>query len=147
MPYRPANINKLPPEAAHVINQSIRETNFRIDDLTKQLNGRHIFLLPITTRQGIIYPSGSRLNNAISGLQALNFGTVNAQSSSVVTINIPNATTNAAAFASPAADLGNSNLTWSAWVKQAGVVEVRLSNPTTGNITPSIVAWRVWVHQ
>lgn len=129
--WRPTNLN-LPNEGisevvknrlstwAHVINQGIREANQNLDDLSKRQSKR------IGTTSAL-----------------LNFGSISAQSVVERSINLLGANQNLVPHASPRTSLGNINLTWSAYITSNGVVTVKLSNPTTGSITPKVVNWNV----
>lgn len=129
--WRPTNLN-LPKEGlseevknklstwAHVVSQGIREVNQNLDDLSKRQTKR------IGTTSAL-----------------LNFGVISAQSVVERNINILGANQNLVPHASPRNSLGNINLTWSAYITSNGVVTVKLSNPTTGAITPNVVNWNV----
>jgi hypothetical protein len=123
MPWRPARINKLPPEAAHILNQAIREINGRIDDTNKQIRPR------------------------LKSTSKLVFGSIPANSSKQITVNIFGANTTGTAHASPAqgVTLGSSNLVWSAAVSGQNQVKVTLTNPTTSPITVNTIPWNVIV--
>ena len=129
--WRPTNLN-LPAEGlpddvrnklstwAHVISQGIREANQNLDSLSKRQSKR------IGTTSAL-----------------LNFGSIPAQSVVERNINLLGANQNLVPHASPRNSLGNVNLTWSAYIVSNGVVTVKLSNPTTGAITPNTVTWNV----
>src|SRR5579859_2524991 len=111
--WRPANIKGLPAEAAHVINQLMRETNMRIDDTNKRL------------------PTHQQLK----GQGVLNFGTIPANTAVERTINLLGIGSGAAVMANPVLNLGNANLIWSAHVPTSNQVTVRLLNPTSSPVT------------
>lgn len=129
--WRPTNLN-LPSEGlseevrnklstwSHVISQGIREANQNLDSLEK--------------RQSKRIGSTSAL---------LNFGSIGPQSVVERSINLLGANQNLVPHVAPRNDLGNINLTWSAYIVSNGVVIIRLSNPTTGAITPNTVTWNV----
>lgn len=123
MPWRPARITNLHPEAAHVVNQLFRETNGRIDDLQKQQRPR------------------------IKGTSKLAFGTIPANSAIERTVNIPGANTSGAVHVSPGqgVDPGNINLMWSGRVIGQGQVAVRVLNPTASPIAVNTIPWNVSV--
>lgn len=123
MPWRPARITGLPAEAAGVLNQLLRETNARIDDINK------------VTRPHIKYTS------------KLAFGTIAGGTAVERTLNVPGASTTGTAHASPAQGitLGNTNLIWSAYVSAQGQVKIRLLNPTGSPIAVNTIPWNVSV--
>lgn len=77
----------------------------------------------------------------------LNFTSISPQTCQEQVLTLTGATTSGVASASPSASLGNTNLSWSAWVSAANTVSVRVCNPTTGNITPTAVTWYAKVVQ
>jgi hypothetical protein len=121
-PWRPANIKSLPGEAAHVINQAVREINGRIDVVSAQQRPY------------------------IKGSSTLAFGTVGAQSTVEATVHISNANSNGVAHASPAQGIQIPlGLHWSAYVSGQNQVRVRLSNITGAPIAVPAVLWNVTV--
>lgn len=58
-------------------------------------------------------------------------------------INLSGAEVGDAVYACPATNLGNTGLHWQARVKSSGVVSVRVTNVTSGSVTPDEVSWRV----
>lgn len=123
MPARPSNIGGQA-ELLHVVNQSIRELNIRIDNLGK--------VIPI---HRIV---------AASGL--LNFGTIPANSSVERQIRMSGASQKGSASASPQLQIGD-HLQWSAYIPSSGLVTVRLSNPTGSPIVANTVMWNASVTQ
>lgn len=120
--WRPANITDLPGEAAHVLNQHVREVNGRIDIL----DGRQ-------------RPHIKATSNVV-------FGTIPAQTAVEVTMNVPGASTTGTAHASPAQGLDpGGNLIWSAQVSAKGQVKIRLLNPTGSAIAVNTIPWNVSV--
>jgi len=120
--WRPANIKNLPPEAAHVINQAVREINARIDVLN-DLRRPHI--------------------RATSHVV---FGTLPANTAVDITMNVPGANTTGAVHASPAQGLDpGANLIWSAKVSAQGQVKIRLLNPTGSAVVVPTIPWNVSV--
>ena len=121
-PWRPANIKDLPKEAAHVINQGVRETNARIDVLQSQQRPY------------------------IKGSSRMAFGTIGPGSSVEATANITNATTTGVAHASPAQGLElPAGLMWSAYVSQQHQVKVRILNATAGPVAVPTILWNISV--
>ena len=90
---------------------------------------------------------GGVLTEILTGNATLTFGAISAQTCSEQNISISGATAGSAAFASPALTLGNTNLSWSAWVSSTNVLTVRVCNPSSGSITPAAVAWKAQVSQ
>jgi len=90
---------------------------------------------------------GSVINLIASGSATLTFNPVAAQTCNEQTVMVPGATGGKAAFFSPAAPLGSTNLSWSSWVSAADTVSVRVCNLTAGPITPRSVTWNGWVQQ
>jgi hypothetical protein len=123
MPWRPARITNLHPEAAGVINQLFRETNGRIDDLFRQ------------TRP------------YIKSVSTLNFSTIGPNSTVERTVHITGANASGVAHASPAQGvaLGNSNLVWSSYVSGKDQVTIRLLNPTGSPVAVNTIPWNVRV--
>jgi len=121
-PWRPANIKDLPGEAAHVINQGIREINGRIDTLASQ--------------QRPYIKSSSRLA----------FGSVPAGSSVEATAHVYGATTTGVAHASPAQGLTlPAGICWNAYVSAQHQVKVRVTNVSGSPVDLSTVLWNVSV--
>lgn len=122
MPWRPARITNVHPEAAHVINQLFRETNARVDDTI------------------------ARIRPHIKATSPVVFGTIPAQTAIEVTMNVPGANTTGAVHASPAQGLDpGPNLIWSAKVSAQGQVTIRLLNPTGSPISANTIPWNVSV--
>lgn len=91
--------------------------------------------------------SGSFISGDFSNTATLNYSAIAAQSCQEQMLRVIGANRGKAAYASPAASLGNINLSWSAWVSAADTVNVRVCNPSTHPITPSGVSWQAWVLQ
>lgn len=117
--WRPANLKSLPPEASHVLNQLLRETNQRIDDLAKKV------------------PPHQNLK----GTATLNFGTIPANSSVERTVNALGVNTSAAVAVSPSLTIGSVHLAWSARVGQNNQILIKVTNPTTGALDANSVKW------
>jgi hypothetical protein len=124
MPSRPARLTNLThPDAVHVINQLFAEYAKRIDDVAALASVKRL-----------------------ASQSVLRFGTVNAGTCAEALVNIPNASTNLVAHANPTLPLGSTNLTWTAYVFQAGQVKVRVCNPTSGNIAVNSVKWNIVIN-
>ena len=124
MPSRPANIPGTD-QAAHVVNQSVRELHARIDDLAKKVSPHSVL------------KSSSKLS----------FGAIGANSTVERTFILQGASAQGTAHVSPQLTLGNTNLIWSAYVSKQNQVTVRLLNPTGAPVTPNTVTWSVSVIQ
>lgn len=121
--WRPVNIRLDGKDAAHVLNQTLRETNQRIDSLAAQ----------------------TQTNLQIRASATLNFGTVNANSGKTAVMNISGVTQGAVVSVSPSLPLSSSHLSWSAYVSGPGQVTVVVTNPTGSNITANTVSWQAIV--
>ena len=105
-------------------------------------------ILKVTDTGVTIGTNGTEFTAMIGGSGTLTFTAIAAQTCQEQTIAVTNAsTTNFGVQVAPRATLGNTNLSWSAWVSVSGTVSVRVCNPTAGSITPSAVAWGVTVNQ
>lgn len=123
MPWRPANITNLPPEAAHVINQLLRETNARIDSLQ----------------------ANQSPHQTLRGSAVLHFGTVSANSTVTRSFTLLGVTSGAAVSASPTLILDSSHqLGFQAWAPSKNTISISVTNPTTGAITANTVKWTVF---
>jgi len=84
----------------------------------------------------------------LTGSGTLTYTAIAAQTAQEQTVTVTSATTSMhGAVCSPLATLGNVNLSWSSWISASNTVSVRLTNPTTGSITPSAVSWGCTVSQ
>lgn len=122
MPWRPSRLsnNVINPVAGHVVNQVLRETNARIDDINAQANKR------------------------ISSTSTLNFGAVSANTCKDRTMHVTGVNQHHVSAVNPVGGLlGSSQIHWSSFVSGANQVTVRLCNPTTGSITVVNAPWRV----
>jgi hypothetical protein len=91
-------------------------------------------------------PGGSATYGLPADLKAtptLTYTRIAAQTCQEQVVPISGATTSMIGAASPRASLGNTNLSWSAWVSASGRVSVRICNPTGGVIAPNAVVWNV----
>lgn len=87
---------------------------------------------------------GAKLSTATA---SLDFGSINAGTSVDRTVTATGASvTLGAVFASPQGTLA-AGLSWSARVSGSNTVTVRVTNSTTGALTPAVVDWRVAVLQ
>lgn len=122
-PWRPANIKDLPGEPAHVINQSVRETNARIDNLVA-LQRPHV-----------------------KGVSNIVFGSIPGNSSVEVPVHLFGALPQGVAVASPAdgLDIGSVHLAWSARITAPNTIAVKLTNPTTSPISANTIKWNLGV--
>lgn len=118
--------------------QPFRCNNFTITGSTFNLNSAP----PNTTN-----PVGTPPVTLIPGSATLTYTSISAQTCQEQTLTVNGATAGKGAFFSPAATLGNTNLSWSAWVSASATISVRVCNPTTGAITPNAVTWNGWVQQ
>ena len=84
-------------------------------------------------------------NLPLSANATLTYTAIAAQTCQEQTVTVAGAATTGVASASPAASVGNANLSWSAWVSAANTVSVRVCNVTAGSVTPSAVSWQVRV--
>jgi hypothetical protein len=84
-------------------------------------------------------------NLPLSANATLTYTAIAAQTCQEQTVTVAGAATTGVASASPAASVGNTNLSWSAWVSAANTVSVRVCNVTAGSVTPSAVSWQVRV--
>lgn len=123
MPWRPARIANLHPEAAGVINQLFRETNGRIDDINKAQRPR------------------------IKSTSKLVFGTIPAGQAVEAVVNIPGANTSGVAHVSPGQGVtpGSPHLMWSSRVVANGQVAVRVLNPTGSPLAVNTIPWNIFV--
>lgn len=122
-PWRPAKITEFNKEGLHVVNQLFRETNARVDNL-------------------------SRVQKPVpQGTPHLAFGTIPAQSSIEATCFVFGAGTSHTAYASPAQglDIGSPHLSWSARVVGQNKVAVRVTNPTSAGIAVNVIPWNIRV--
>jgi hypothetical protein len=119
MPWRPARIKGLPPEAAGIINQLLRETNGRIDNL-------------LASRTPRVAGTNSKLV----------FGSIAAGATQDRTAVVIGAKATHACHASPQVAL-QAGLTWSAWPTAQNQVSVRVANSTSGAIVPNLVTWNI----
>jgi hypothetical protein len=130
MTWRPANI-KGDSDSLQTINQLLRETNFRIDALQKQITALQQVQQPIIVNT------------------VLNFGTIAAKAGNSRVVPIPNVTTKMAAFISPNANLvipAAGFLIWEAAVNGNGQVTISLVNTDqTNSVTPGVVPWTIVV--
>lgn len=117
MPWRPARISKKG-GSEHVINQLFRETNGRIDDLSK-VSGRRV-----------------------TGQSTLAHGTLTAQTCTDRTMHVTGANRNLVPHASPIIS-PSPNVHWSSYISAANQVTVRLCNPTGSNIIINPTEWTV----
>ncbi len=92
-------------------------------------------------------PGGSTINKVLLGSGTLTYTAIAAQTCQEQNLTVTGAATTGAASASPQASLGNTNLSWSAWVSASGTVSVRVCNPSAASITPSAVTWTALVVQ
>lgn len=99
----------------------------------------------VTNQSG--WPSSSNTPVLLAASATLTFTAIATVTGQEQTIAVPGAVVGNAVAASPATNLGNTALAWSAWVSAAGVVSVRVVNPTAGSVTPSAVAWTAVVFQ
>lgn len=91
--------------------------------------------------------NGGFIKSILPGSATLTYTAIAANTCQEQTITVTGSTSGKPAFFSPAATLGNTNLSWSSWVSATNTVSVRVCNPTVGSITPSAVAWAGWVLQ
>ena len=89
----------------------------------------------------------SAANWPLAASATLTYTAIAAQTCQEQNVTVAGAASTGVATASPAASLGNVNLSWSAWVSAANTVSVRVCNPSAGSITPSAVAWQARVIQ
>jgi hypothetical protein len=96
-------------------------------------------------RDGIAVGGGSTIHGILTGTATLTFGPIAEGTCAERTLTIQNATSGAAISASPAASLGNANLSWQARVSgSSGTVSVRVCNVSdAGAVTPAAVRWNV----
>jgi hypothetical protein len=113
--------------------------------LTSTLQGLNIQSLMNLTQ--IQLSGGSIITGHLAGTQSLTFPAIAANSSNVQTITITGASVGDNCYSSPSGDVG-TNLVWSSWVSSANTISIRLANPTTASITPTVQTWRagVWKH-
>lgn len=91
---------------------------------------------------------GSSINKIVLASGTLTFTSIASQVAQEQTLTVTGAAITGVAFASPTTNLGNISLTWCAWVSGGGnQINVRVSNPTTGAITPNAVTWNAMVIQ
>lgn len=128
MPWRLSNIN-VPTgkdgqpdfsQLTHVVNQLLRETNGRIDDLSKTSQRR------------------------VNGTSQLTFGTVGAGASVERIMHVPAAHENLVAHVNPIGDPG-SGLVWSSRITAANQVSVRVVNPTGAPVAVNTIFWKAVV--
>src|SRR6266436_10215623 len=118
MAWRPSNLTDLTrKDAAHVVNQLFRETNGRIDDITK----------------------AQRIS--LRGQAALNFGSVASQSCVERPVNLIGVNQNHVPHVAPVTAIG-ANLNWSSYVLASDTVAIRVCNPTSSPITANTINWR-----
>jgi hypothetical protein len=94
---------------------------------------------------GIALGGGSRIQKLSIGSATLKFAAIPAQSCEDQNVVINGVTSGAAVSASPSASLGNSNLSWQAWVAgPEGMVSVRVCNLDAAKaVTPAAVVWKI----
>jgi hypothetical protein len=90
---------------------------------------------------------GAATNKILMASRTLTYTAIAAQTCQEKTLTLTGSATTGIAMASPAASLGSTNLSWSAWVSATNIVSVRVCNPSTASITPSGVTWNVRVAQ
>lgn len=119
MPWRPANIKDFSgSQAAHVVNQLFRETNIRIDSISKNST-------PI-----------------LRGQASLNYGTIGAGSCVDRPIHMLGVNSNHVPQASPVTTIG-AGLSWSAQIASSNNVNVRVCNATTSPVAANTITWKV----
>jgi hypothetical protein len=91
--------------------------------------------------------NGTATNKILMGSGTLTYTAIAAQTCQERTITLTGSAVTGIAMASPAASLGSTNLSWSAWVSATNNVSVRVCNPSSASITPSAVTWNVRVAQ
>jgi hypothetical protein len=93
---------------------------------------------------GIAVGGGSRIHQFLTSSATLKFAPIAAHSCADQSLTLKGATSGSAVSASPAAPLGNANLSWQAWASGSGVVSVRVCNVTGAEVvTPNAVPWNV----
>jgi hypothetical protein len=91
---------------------------------------------------------GSIINAIYNASMTLSFTSIAAHSSQNQVIRIVGVTAaNFGAFCSPRSSLGDTDISWSAWVSAPDTLTVRLTNPTTHTINPARVTWGCTVSQ
>ena len=82
---------------------------------------------------------------SLSGSAALDFPSIAAGATAVLTITVTGAAAGSVAVASPTGAI-EAGLVWCAWVSTANVVTVRVANVTSGAIDPASRVWtaKVW---
>jgi hypothetical protein len=110
---------------------------------------------PAATRTLSIHDPGEDANlllavggsTSLNGSATLTFTSIAAQTCQEQNLTVAGAIAGKGAFFSPAGSLGSANLSWSSWVSAPDTVSIRVCNPTTAEITPSVVTWNGWVQQ
>jgi len=77
----------------------------------------------------------------------LTFGVIPPQACAEQNAAVRGIATGSPSQATPSANLGNINLSWSSWISENSTLTVRLCNPSTASITPNSVAWNYRVEQ
>ena len=108
-----------------------------------------IGMIPVGGVAGDLQAAGkiSAANWPLAASATLTYTAIAAQTCQEQSVTVTGAASTGVASASPTADLGSVNLSWSAWVSAANTVSVRVCNPSAGSITPSAVTWQARVIQ
>jgi hypothetical protein len=121
MPGRPANIGGQ--ESLHVINQSVREINIRLDSALKQI--------PVHKLQ----------KNA----STFTFGPILAGAIAESSVSVPGVTQSSTVHVSPQLNIGSLAFMWSAYVSSPGQVTIRIHNTSGGTLTPNTMKWNIGI--
>lgn len=104
------------------------------------------YRLPEYTR---ISPSGTAIRSHLAATAALDFGSIAAQATAVLTVTVTGVA-NDGTWEATACPVGTpeTGLVWCAWVSGTDTVSVRLANVTAGAIDPASRSYRVsaWKH-
>jgi len=103
---------------------------------TLEYDGTNLYFTPNTSRKIIL--------TGLVNTATLNFPSINAGSTSELTISVPGATTGSSCSCAPNTTI-EAGLSWSSYVSAANTVTVRLSNITAGAINPVSRSWKVTV--
>lgn len=128
------------PSGLSVTNNGVNNTWYGSGGFQSRLNAKGFSNFgPV-----VIGSHGTPFNAIVTSDALLRFTAIAPRSCQEQSIHAAGASTaNFGVFASPRSDLGQPNLSWSAWVNTPNNVAVRICNPTDRGVTPSEAVWGV----